>query len=162
MKAAATLAGSVLLAMALHGCGGTTIRPMYNLNSRLADSAETRRDPGLGQGWLASLSSRGGRERIELINLRNGQPVPLPGLNRADAQPISLSVSGDGERLALVRQRDGITEVMLYRRSLASMQRLNLNPPGVPRAVSLDGRGDQLAVQVSRNGRWTVDVIQLP
>jgi Tol biopolymer transport system component len=162
MKAAATLGSSVLLAMALNSCGRTTIRPMHNLSSRLADSAETRRDPSLGQGWLASISSRGGRERIDLINLRNGQPVPLPGLNRADAQPISISVSGDGERLALVRLRDGITEVMLYRRSLNSMQRLNLNPPGVPRTLSLDGRGNQLAVQVSRNGRWEVDLIQLP
>jgi hypothetical protein len=84
------------------------------------------------------------------------------GTARADAQPISLSVSGDGERLALVRQRGDSTELMLYRRSVGILQRLELSPAGVPRAVSLDGRGRLLAVQVSRNGRWEVDLIQLP
>ena len=33
---------------------------------------------------------------------------------------------------------------------------------GVPRSVSLDGSGRLLAVQVSRNGRWDVDLIRLP
>jgi hypothetical protein len=162
MKTTPGLGGSVLLILTLSGCGGDRIRPLHSLNSRLADSAETRRDPSLGLGWLASLSSRGGRERLELIDLRNGQPIPVPGLNRADAQPISLSVSGDGERLALVRQRGDSTELMLYRRSVGILQRLELSPAGVPRAVSLDGRGRLLAVQVSRNGRWEVDLIQLP
>ncbi|EAQ68338.1 putative conserved secreted protein [Synechococcus sp. RS9909] len=162
MKTTTSLGGSLLLILTLSGCGGDSIRPLHSLNSRLAESAETRRDPSLGQGWLASLSSRGGRERLELIDLRNGQPVPVPGLNRADAQPISLSVSGDGERLALVHQRGDSTELMLYRRSVGILQRLELNPAGVPRAVSLDGPGRQLAVQVSRNGRWEVDLIQLP
>ena len=54
-------------------------------------------------------------------------PVPTPGLNRADAQPVSIS-RRDGERLALVQQRNGRTELMLYRRSVGGLQRLSLSP----------------------------------
>ena len=75
---------------------------------------------------------------------------------------MSISLSGDGERLAVVQQRDGRTELMLYRRSVGSLQRLEIVPAGVPRQVSLDGNGRMLAVQVSRSGRWGVDLIRLP
>ena len=116
----------------------------------------------MAQRWLASLTLRNGREQVELIDLGARQPVPLPGLNRADAQPISVSVSADGTRLAVVQQRDERTELVLYRRSVGTVQRLPLEPPGVPRAVSLNGDGRRLAVQVSRGGRWEVDLIRLP
>jgi hypothetical protein len=153
---------SLLLFTLVGGCSTEDIRPLQNLNSALDRSSDARRDPTLAQEWLATLSSRGGRERIELINLRNGTPVPTPGLNSADAQPVSISLSGDGERLALVQQRDGRTELMLYRRSIGALQRLDINPPGVPRQVSLNGDGRTLAVQISRSGRWDVDIIRLP
>ena len=116
----------------------------------------------MGQRWLASLASRNGRERVELIDLNNDTPVPLTGINQADSQTISLSVSGDGQRIALVRQREERTELMLYRRTATALQRLPINPPGVPRSVSLNGNGQLLAVQVSRKGRWDVDLIRLP
>ena len=137
-------------------------RPLLELNGLLRQSVNSRRAPDLGQSWLVTLGERGGRERVELIDLTRRQPVTLAGLNRADAQPISASVSADGERLAVVQQRDGRTELLLYRRSVAAVQRLPLDPPGVPRAVSLDGSGRRLAVQVSRDGRWQVDLIRLP
>ena len=155
-----SLSLGVLLFLA--GCNSDRPRPRPELNVLLRQSVSSRRDPSLGQIWLASLGKRGGRERIELIDLRNRRPVPLPGLNRADAQPISLSVSGDGARIAVVQQRDDRTELFLYRRNAGALQRIPLDPPGVPRSVSLDGSGRLLAVQVSRNGRWDVDLIRLP
>ena len=155
-----SLSLGVLLFLA--GCSSDRPRPRSELTGLLRQSVSSRRDPSLGQIWLASLGKRGGRERIELIDLRNRRPVPLPGLNRADAQPISLSVSGDGARIAVVQQRDDRTELFLYRRNAAALQRIPLDPPGVPRSVSLDGSGRLLAVQVSRNGRWDVDLIRLP
>ena len=155
-----SLSLGVLLFLA--GCGSDRPRPRPELNGLLRQSVSSRRDPSLGQIWLASLGKRGGRERIELIDLRNRRPVPLPGLNRADAQPISLSVSGDGARIAVVQQRDDRTELFLYRRNAGALQRIPIDPPGVPRSVSLDGSGGLLAVQVSRNGRWDVDLIRLP
>ena len=156
-----SLSLGVLLLLA--GCSDGRPRPRPELNGLLRQSVSSRRDPSLAQVWLASLGTTlGGRERIELIDLRTRRPVPLPGLNRADAQPISLSVSGDGGRIAVVQQREDRTELFLYRRNAAALQRLPLDPPGVPRSVSLDGSGRLLAVQVSRNGRWDVDLIRLP
>ena len=144
------------------GCSSPRPTPRPDLNGLLRQSVNSRRDPSLGGRWLASLGQRNGRERVELIDLRSRSPVPLPGLNRADAQPISVSVSADGQRLAVVQQREDRTELVLYRRKVGATQRLPLDPPGVPRSVSLDGSGRRLAVQVSRNGRWDVDLIRLP
>ena len=153
----------VLIVLLLVGCSsGTRPQPDNALNRQLRLSMDSRRDPALGQRWLASLSRRSGRERVELIDLRNNKPVPLPGLNRADTQPIDVSVNADGTRLAVVQQRQGRTELVLFKRSLGLVQRVPLDPPGVPRSVSLDGPGKQLAVQVSRDGRWQVDLIRWP
>ena len=151
-----------VLCFVVLGCSQNGIRPMTRVGASLRRSAESRRLPSMGQRWLASLASRNGRERVELIDLNNDTPVPLTGINQADSQTISLSVSGDGQRIALVRQRGERTELMLYRRTASALQRLPINPPGVPRSVSLNGNGRLLAVQVSRKGRWDVDLIRLP
>ena len=153
---------ALLIGLCLMGCGPSGLRPEQSISSALQRSSDSRRWPSLGNRWLASIASRNGRERIELVDLRNGQPVPLPGINQSDSQPISVSVSGDGKRIALIRSRDGRTELMLYRRGVGVLQRLPVEPAGVPREVSLDGSGRLLAVQVSRKGRWDVDLIRLP
>ena len=153
---------ALLLGCYLVGCGPTGLRPERGISSALQRSSDSRRWPSMGNRWLASIASRNGRERVELVDLRNGQPVPLPGINQADAQPISVSVSADGSRIALIRSRDGRTELMFYRRGVGILQRLPVEPAGVPREVSLDGSGRLLAVQVSRQGRWDVDLIRLP
>ncbi len=151
-----------VLGISISGCSRSGLRSQPGLNSSLQRSADSRRQPALGQRWLVSIASRNGRERIELVDLRSRQPVPLPGLNQAGSQPVSVSVSGNGKRIAFVRTREGRTELMLYRRDAAGLQRLPIEPSGVPREVSLDGEGRRLAVQVSRQGRWDVDVIRLP
>ena len=155
-------ASLLLLSLLLLGCSGPRPTPLPDFNGLLRQNASSRRDPALAQRWLASLTLRGGRERVDLVDLGARQPVPLPGLNRADAQPISVSVSADGTRLAVVQQRNERTELVLYRRNVGTVQRLPLEPPGVPRSVSLNADGRRLAVQVSRGGRWEVDLIRLP
>jgi hypothetical protein len=75
---------------------------------------------------------------------------------------VSVSVDSAGGRLALVRQLEGRTELVLYRRSLQGLQPLRLDPPGVPRQVTLSADGRHLAVQVSRGGVWQVDLFELP
>ena len=152
----------LLLSLLLLGCSGPRPKPLPDFNGLLHQNASSRRDPALSQRWLASLTLRGGRERVDLVDLGSRQSVPLPGLNRADAQPISVSVSADGTRLAVVQQLDERTELVLYRRNVGTVQRLPLEPPGVPRAVSINADGRKLAVQVSRGGRWEVDLIRLP
>jgi hypothetical protein len=99
---------------------------------------------------------------VVLLNVEDQRPVPLPGLNRADAQPLSVGVEANGERLALVRQLEGRTELVLYRRRLMSSQLIAINPPGVPRRVMLRADGRELAVEVSRDGHWQVDLVEIP
>jgi Tol biopolymer transport system component len=108
------------------------------------------------------IEQRGGREQVQLIDLQQQRPVPLPGLNRADALPISVSVDARGERLALVRQLEGRSEVVLYRRSLQSLQPIAMGPGAIATVVGLRADGRQLAVQVSRDGLWQIDLVTLP
>jgi Tol biopolymer transport system component len=136
-------------------------QPLGPLNSRL-EAIGANRDPALSGRWLALISGRGGREQVLLLDLERQQPVDLPGLNRADAQPVSVSVDAAGERIALVRQLEGRTELVLYRRSVQSLQPIPMVPGGVARQVQLQADGRQLAVQVSRGGIWQVDLVQIP
>ena len=136
-------------------------QPLAPLNSRL-EAIGANRDPALSGRWLALISGRGGREQVLLLDLERQQPIDLPGLNRADAQPVSVSVDAAGERIALVRQLEGRTELVLYRRSVQSLQPIPMAPSGVPRQVQLQADGRQLAVQVSRGGIWQVDMVQIP
>jgi hypothetical protein len=146
---------------AMAGCGAERPRPLVALNGQLA-AAESSREPALAGRWLALISSRGGRDRVELLDVERNTQVSLPGLNRPDAQPLSVSVDLMGERLAVVRQLQGQTELVLYQRSLGSLRRLTITPAGVPRRVQLRADGRQLAVEVSRDGLWQIDLLSLP
>ncbi len=155
------LAGGLLLTLLLQGCQGG-LRPLPNLNQQLARLGSGQ-CPSLGSGWLALIASRdGGRPQVQLIDAQRQLPVPLPGLNRADSLPIQVSVDARGEHLAVVRQRDDRTELVLYRRSLMAVQPLVIEPAGVPRQVSLSADGRVLAVEVSRGGLWQIDLLELP
>ncbi len=155
------LATCTSAALLLGGCTAGMPVPLAGLNRQL-DQQGASREPALADRWLALITGRGGREQVQLLDLERQLPVPLPNLNRADAQPLSVAVDDAGERLAVVRQLEGRTELVLYRRSLASVQLIPMVPAGVPRQVSLRADGRELAVQVSRNGLWQVDLIQLP
>ncbi|MEB3351942.1 MAG: hypothetical protein VKM01_06425 [Cyanobacteriota bacterium] len=136
-------------------------RPAPSLD-QLAEQAGGGRGPSLSGRWLALISHRQGRDQVQLLDLERRLAVPLPGLNPADAQPLSVSVDGAGERLAVVRLRQERTELVLYRRSMVSSEPIAILPAGVPRQVALQADGRQLAVQVSRGGLWQVDLIRLP
>ena len=155
------LVSATLLAGLLSGCMGSMPLPIGPLNRQL-ESLGANRDPSLSGRWLALISGKGGREQVVLVDLERQQPLPLPGLNRADAQPLTVSVDGAGDRIALVRQLEGRTELVLYRRSLQSLQPIAMVPSGVPRQVQLQADGRQMAVQVSRAGLWQVDLVQIP
>lgn len=151
----------VPLVVILGGCLRTDMRPINSFNEALFQSANSYRDPSLASQWLVALARYQGKDKIEMIDIRSRRRVPLPGINRADSQPISVSVSANGERLAFIRQRGDKTELLIYRRSIGTLQRIELIPKGIPRRVSLDSSGKVLAVQVSREGRWDVEVIRL-
>jgi hypothetical protein len=145
----------------LTGCMGAMPVPLTPLNRQLEQGGGNR-DPALGERWLALINDRGGREQVLLLDLERQLPVPLPGLNRPDALPISVGVDARGERLALLRQLQGRSEVVVYRRSLQSLQPIAMAPASIPTAVTLRADGRQLAIQVSRDGRWQIDLVDLP
>jgi hypothetical protein len=149
------------LALLLGGCLGNQLRPLPGLNQQLSRLGSSH-EPALAGPWLALIAGRQGREQVLLINVARQAPEPLLGLNRPDAQPLSVAVDQQGERLALVRQLEGRTELVLYRRSLRSLQPITMQPAGVPRRVSLSADGRVLAVEVSRGGLWQVDLLELP
>jgi hypothetical protein len=154
--------GPWALVMALlSGCSGGMPRPMRDLDALLLQAGPSQA-PALAGPWLALIGHRHNRDQVQLLDLNQRHPVPLPGLNRPDAQPLSVSVDSSGQRLAVVRQREGRTELVLYRRELMGLEPIAMAPPGVPRRVALRADGRELAVEVSRNGEWQVDLIAVP
>ena len=93
------------------------------------------------------------------------QPDPLNTihrqLERAGSSNPSPSISGR-RRLAVIRQRDGRTELVLHRLDGAASEPIAISPAGVPEQLALSADGHQLAVQVSREGRSQIDLITLP
>ena len=149
------------LALLLTGCQAG-LRPIAALNQPLGALGDSQ-SPSLNSNWLALISSRpGSRAQVQLIDRLRNAPVPLPGLNRPDSLPISVAVDQRGERLALVRQRDDRSELVIHRRSLQASQVVPIEPAGVPQRVSLSADGRVLAVEVSRGGLWQVDLLELP
>ncbi len=153
---------ALTLLLTLSSCTNASMQPLPEINNTILKSSTNNREPSLGIKWLASLALYNGKERIELTNLLSRTRVPLPGLNSQDSQPISVSLSADGQRLALIRQRGNRTELLLYRRNFGTLQLLEINPAGIPKKVSIDATGKLLAVQVSRDGYWEVDLLRLP
>ena len=137
------------------------MKPINAINAILSQSAISHRQPSLGLRWLVTLANQNGRERVVLLDLRTKRVLSLPGLNRSDAQPLSASVSANGERIALIRERNGQAEVLIYGRKFGTAQAIKISPRGIPVQVSLDGPGRVLAVQVNRDGRWDIDLIRL-
>ena len=162
MSRTAILAGLIAgLPMLLGGCMGPMPVPLGALDRRL-EAIGSSHAPALAGRWLVVIGGRGGREQVVLIDLERQLPVPLPGLNRPDAQPLAVGVDAAGERLAVVRQLEGRTELVLYRRGLMALEPVAMEPAGVPRRISLRADGRELAVEVSRGGVWQVDLIQVP
>jgi len=104
---------------------------------------------------------------LVLGGCQGSMPMPLGGLNRqlaqqGDALPLSVSVDAEGQRLVVVRQVEGRTEVVLYRRAVMSTEAIPMEPQGVPRRANLRADGREMAVEVSRDGVVQVDLITLP
>ena len=149
------------LALLLSSCMGPMPLPMGSLNRQLAQQGRLR-EPSLSGRWLALIANRQGRDQVDLLDVERQWPVPVPGLNRPNALPVSVSVDAAGERLAVVRQVEGRTELVLYRRALMSTETLPMVPPGVPRRAGLRADGREIAVEVSRQGVVQVDLIGIP
>lgn len=151
--------GTAMLFLA--SCTAGVPSPMSGLD-RWVNHSGSSRSPALAGQWLAFIASRGGREEVVLVDVENLTRIPLTGLNRPDAHPLSVSVDQGGNRLVVVRRIDGRTELVLYRRNLRSLDSIPMAPAGVPGLASISADGQEIAVQVSRGGLWQTDLIRLP
>ena len=145
----------------LCGCSYQKLRPANQFNNLLFKSNISYSSPSIGINWISSLINDNGKEKIELLDLQRRRVVSLPGLNVRTAIPISLSMSSNGNILAIVRQRNEETELIIYRRNSGGSRRIEIVPKGIPRKVALDGLGKILAVEVSRNGKFEIDIYRL-
>ncbi len=150
-----------LIILTLTSCSHGSFRAISFVNSLLVQSAASHREPSLGNGLLVTLANKKGREVIEMIDVKNGKRIALPGLNSANTHTINMSISSNGQLIAFIRQRGENTELLLYRRNQGTIRKLDIIPKGVPKQVAIDGLGRIVAVQVSRNGRWDIDVINI-
>lgn len=152
----------ISLMLGLGGCLNDQPRPLDGLNRQLQSSGSSSRTPSLSGRWLALITRRNNRSIIDLVDLESNRPLPVPGLNRPDAEPLAVSVDASGRRLALIRQREGSTELLLHRLDSGVSEPIPITPAGVPEQVSLSADGRILAVQVNRQGHSQIDLITLP
>ncbi len=146
----------------LLGCYGLTFREMYRINSFLQKSFNNIQYPTLGVNFLGISSNHNGKEKIDLLDLQTMRRISMPGINRFDSTPISLSISANGSKLAFITKRDDQVQAFIYFRKTAKLQRLYLSSKGIPRRITMDGLGILLAVELSRNGRNFVEFVKIP
>ncbi|MGC6482449.1 MAG: TolB family protein [Synechococcus sp.] len=144
------------LSVALLGCGPETRRaPGAAADRQQSEPAIS----GNGQ-LLAVIEDRRGRPTVQLRDLRNDQPLPLPRLN--GQQPHSSpSLSWNGRYLAVIVQRGNRRIAVITDRLTGKVH--PLRPPGNhnPVRIQLAPDGQRLALQLAERGRWRVTVLDL-
>ncbi len=146
----------------LHGCYSLSFRQLYGLNSFLYKSFGSIDQPSLGVDFLGMLSNYNGREKIALLDLKTRRALSLPGINRFDFRPISLSISADGNKIAFITEVSDQIKLFVYTKKTGSLQPLYLSSKGIPQKLSMDGLGSLLAVEFVREGRTLVDLVKIP
>lgn len=123
---------------------------------------QNREDPALsGNGrLLATLVERGGRQSVLLQEQPSGRELPLPQLRRFQPHR-SPSLSWNGRYLALLVQQGSRHLPVILDRANGQLHRLPL--PGDPELerLSLAPDGRRLALELVRQGRSRVEVLDL-
>jgi hypothetical protein len=144
------------LALVMAACG-----PVPGL--RPVGSAIEASDPSLGVDTLVSIGTGvAGHRQVQWRPIAALQPLLPLHLDRPDARPLQVSVDAGGQRLVVLRERKGQTELVLHDRRLGISRPLPLAADGLPVAIGLSADGRSLAVAVSRDGRRRIEVLALP
>ncbi|WP_353291732.1 hypothetical protein [Synechococcus sp. M16CYN] len=124
--------------------------------------ATSQHDPALsGNGqWLAVISDLQGRQTVQLRNVPNGSIQALPQLRRY--QPHSSpSLSWNGRYLALIIQDGRRRIVTIADRLKRNLHTVQLPGERNPVNVSLAPDAQSLALQVTDQGFWRVEIFDL-
>ncbi len=155
------LAINGLILISITSCSMERNRPIMKINSYLRGYQNGHKKPSLSKNLLATLINREDRDIIHLIDIRNMKRIPMGALNTPNTEPISISLSANGERIALIRKRGITSQLILYQRKSGRIQEIELKQLGNPTKVSIGGKGKILAVEVTRQGKKEIDLIRL-
>lgn len=109
---------------------------------------------------LAMVVDQAGRPTVRLVERASGRSLPLGPLNRGQPHR-SPSLSWNGRYLALIRQRGERSEVVLLDRALGRLLPLPLPADRLPEQLSLAPDARRLAVESLRDGRSSIDLLEL-
>ena len=109
---------------------------------------------------LALIVDQSGRSSVRLIDRASGRALPLGPLDRGQPHR-SPSLSWNGRYLALIRQRGERSEAVLLDRARGRLLPLPLPADRLPEKLSLAPDARRLAVQSLRDGRSSVDLLDL-
>ncbi|WP_370566613.1 Tol biopolymer transporter periplasmic protein [Cyanobium sp. LEGE 06143] len=151
----------VVLNLGLGGCSGGWFgrRPA----SPTGFGAQGNRlDPALsGNGrYLASVLEHRGRARVVLQEQPGGRVLPLRHL-RGREPHSSPSLSWNGRYMAVLVQQGPRRVALLEDRLTGRLVRLALPANAAPVRLSLAPDASRLALQLVRQGRWQVEVLEL-
>jgi len=109
---------------------------------------------------LAMVVAQAGRPSVRLIDRSSGRALPLGPLTRGQPHR-SPSLSWNGRYLALIRQRGERSEAVLLDRARGRLLPLPLPGDRLPEKLSLAPDARRLAVQSLRDGRSSIDLLEL-
>ena len=109
---------------------------------------------------LATVLERGGRDTVILQRQPGGQRLPMQQLKRHQPH-ASPSLSRNGRYLAVVIQRGNRRLAVIADRATGRVHQLTLPGGREPRSLSLDPSGRRIAVELVRNGRSQVELLDL-
>lgn len=156
MLTATVLAATVAVAGCMPPWGRRTAGPAA------LGAAEHRRDPALsGNGrLLASVLERQGQGRVLLQEQPSGRVLPLRHLG-GQLPHRSPSLSWNGRYVAVIVQQGPRRAVLIEDRVTGRPLRLPLPPGSEPEQLSLAPDGQRLALQLWRDGRSQVELLDL-
>ena len=109
---------------------------------------------------LATVLERGGGDTVILQRQPGGERLPLQQLKRHQPH-ASPSLSRNGRYLAVVIQRGNRRLAVIADRATGRVHQLTLPGGREPRSLSLDPSGRRIAVELVRNGRSQVELLDL-
>tara|TARA_B100000700_G_C14419119_1_gene567232 strand:+ start:145 stop:510 length:366 start_codon:yes stop_codon:yes gene_type:complete len=117
-------------------------------------------NPQISGDLMALLIESNGINKLTLFDLKRKGTIFLPGIKNIDSDFLSVSISAKGNKLAFITTKNQKNQLFLYDRKTGFIRKISINPNGMPVKVSISAVGT-LAVQVLREGRFEIDIIQI-
>ena len=151
----------LVLALFIAGCYSKRIQPIYQLNSYFAGSLLNYNNPILIKDYVLAIIDSKGQKRMQLIDLKRKKIIPMQEINSLNSQVISASFSSQADKIAFIVNESNKNKLYIFNRKKKNIRSIDLSPAGVPVSVTLSASGKTMAIQVIRNGKNVIDIMQL-